>query len=459
MKKLLTILFCLLLGVLLTVGLASCDEGDVSTICQHRDVDDNSLCDKCSESYTDGVDVASPVHTHTWGEWSITVTPTCTTEGSHRRVCSGCPASEIETIPAAHTYDAENTCTRCLDYKDKGVVFVLKNYTCTVTDYTGNAAEVILPSKYMGSTVTSISSSVFENCSGLTSITIPSSVTSIGDKAFYNCSGLTSITIPNSVTSIGSYAFSGCSGLKTVIFAEGSKLTSIGASVFENCSELASITIPNSVTSIGANAFYGCDGLTSITIPNSVTSIGFSAFESCGGLKTVIFAEGSKLTSIGASVFKNCSELASITIPNSVASIGYGAFSGCNGIVQKENGVSYVDKWAIACDTSVTSITLRENTVGIGASAFSGCSGLTSITIPNSVTSIGASAFFGCSGLTSITIPNSVTNIGSSAFSGCSGLTSIKYRGTEAQWKAISKGSYWNSNTGNYTITYNYTGE
>jgi len=35
-------------------------------------------------------------------------------------------------------------------------------------------------------------------------------VTSIGNSAFNNCSGLTSVTIPNSVTSIGNYAFAYC---------------------------------------------------------------------------------------------------------------------------------------------------------------------------------------------------------------------------------------------------------
>ena len=52
-----------------------------------------------------------------------------------------------------------------------------------------------------------IGSSAFENCTGLTSITIPNSVTSIGSGAFWGCDGLTSITIPNSVTSIGEKAF------------------------------------------------------------------------------------------------------------------------------------------------------------------------------------------------------------------------------------------------------------
>ena len=58
----------------------------------------------------------------------------------------------------------------------------------------------------------------YVNCSGLTSITIPSSVTSLGSNCFYDCSGLTSITIPSSVTLLGSDCFSECSGLETVYF-------------------------------------------------------------------------------------------------------------------------------------------------------------------------------------------------------------------------------------------------
>ncbi|MBE6667632.1 MAG: hypothetical protein E7607_04940 [Ruminococcaceae bacterium] len=71
----------------------------------------------------------------------------------------------------------------------------------------------------------------------------------------------------------------------------------------------------------------------------------------------------------------------------------------------------------------------------------------------DSVTIIAGSAFEGCSGLTSITIPSSVWGIDDYAFSGCSGLTSINYNGTKEQWKAITKYSYWNNNTGSYTVT------
>ena len=212
-------------------------------------------------------------------------------------------------------------------------------------------------------------------------ITIPNSVTSIGSSAFYGCSGLTSITIPNSVTSIGSSAFSGCGSL-------------------------TSITIPNSVTSIGDAAFSYCRGLTSITV-ESENSI-FDSRDNCNaiietssntliaGCKTTTIPNS--VTSIGNYAFSGCSGLTSITIPNSVTSIGSSAFQGCSGL---------------------TSITIPDGVTSIGSSAFQGCSSLTSITIPNSVTSIGSSAFQGCSSLTSITFLGRVSSIVYSAFYGC----------------------------------------
>ena len=62
--------------------------------------------------------------------------------------------------------------------------------------------------------------SAFSNCSGLTSITLPSSLTSIGSQAFRNCSGLTEVDLSNctSLTSIEIYAFNGCNGLERIVF-------------------------------------------------------------------------------------------------------------------------------------------------------------------------------------------------------------------------------------------------
>lgn len=99
-----------------------------------------------------------------------------------------------------------------------------------------------------------------------------------------------------------------------------------------------------------------------------------------------------------------------------------------------------------------TKIIIKDGTLGITSYAFYNCSGLKSVTIPDSVISIGYGAFYNCSGLTWVTIPDSVTSIGNSAFEGCKKLTSIYFKGTSAQWNVIKKGSYWNRNTGSYTV-------
>jgi len=104
-------------------------------------------------------------------------------------------------------------------------------------------------------------------------------------------------------------------------------------------------------------------------------------------------------------------------------------------------------------------VVIGDSVTSIGDSAFEYCTRLTSVVIGDSVTSIGDYAFYYCTRLTSVVIPDSVTSIGKSAFYNCRSLKSIKYRGTQSQWNAISKGSGWNASTGSYTITYNYKGD
>ena len=74
---------------------------------------------------------------------------------------------------------------------------------CAVTDIVGNMEQISLFPK-----------EAFERVTIIDSTSIPSS-------AFSGCSGLTSVTIPDSVTSIGDYAFSGCSGLTSIVVEDG----------------------------------------------------------------------------------------------------------------------------------------------------------------------------------------------------------------------------------------------
>ena len=199
-----------------------------------------------------------------------------------------------------------------------GYRYLLESDTKTATlvpktdgKYSGDI--IIIPEKVKGNdgveyVVTSLGASCFDDCRGLTSITIPSSVTSLGDHCFYYCSGLTSITIPSSVTSLGGNCFSGCSGLTSITIP--SSVTSLGEDCFSACSGLTSITIPSSVTSLGDYCFSGCRGLTSITIPSSVISLGKSCFEGCRGLTSItIPSSGSYL---GWHCFEDCQNLETV---------------------------------------------------------------------------------------------------------------------------------------------------
>ncbi len=292
------------------------------------------------------------------------------------------------------------------------------NYDLNKTEKTAKVAQsssvsgdLVIPSSVTYNSVTysvtSIGSSAFAFCYGLTSVTIGNSVTSIGEDAFSHCYGLTSVTIGNSVTSIGWTAFNGCSGL-------------------------TSVTIGNSVTSIGSSAFSGCSSLTSVTInSNAIVGKGYSEYSTIGsifGSQVTEYIIGDEVTSIGEYAFYKCSGLTSVTIPNSVTIIGEYAFWGCS---------------------SLTSVTIPNSVTSIGDRAFYGCSSLTGeLVIPNSVTSIGNYAFCNCSSLTSVTIGNSVTSIGSSAFWSCTGLTSV----TIEAGTPPTLGSYAFSNTNNRPI-------
>ncbi|QFQ13122.1 leucine-rich repeat domain-containing protein [Pseudoprevotella muciniphila] len=287
-----------------------------------------------------------------------------------------------------------------------GVSYRGTSYSSYSNEYSG---KVVIPDSvtYNGTTypVTSIENYAFYNCSGLSSVTIPSSVSTIGSSAFYKCSGLTKVNITD-IASWCKISF-GNDSANPLYYAEH---------LYLNDSEVTELVIPSSVTSIGSYAFCNCSSMTSLTIPNSVTSIGREAFSGCSGLTSVTIPNS--VTSIGDYAFYNCSGLTSITIPNSVTSIGRGAFSGCSGLtsVTIPNSVTSIGDYAFYNCSGLTSITIPNSVTSIGREAFSGCSGLTSVTIPNSVTSIGDYAFYNCSGLTSITIPNSVTSIGRDVF-------------------------------------------
>ena len=335
----------------------------------------------------------------------------------------------------------DDICYNILSYIDKTV-----EVTSREGKYSGNLK---IPSAVVIDNVTysviRIGKTAFNNCSDLTSITIPNSVTSIGDNAFKGCRLMfvTSLitepgSIPNDVFDSDSYAtmtlyvpagcidkYKGTEGWdKFLNYLEGTappfvefeenniryilnspnsvKVTYIIGQPYEgNFIIPASVTYEGytfTVTEIVQNAFsymessnsyYDNTNLISVFIPKSVTSIPRSAFWGCISLNSIKIEDGNPK---------------------------YDSRDGCNAIIETASNTLLV-----GCNGTV----IPNGVTIIGYTAFEFCDGLTSINIPNGVLSIDDRAFQGCDNLTSIYISNSVTSIGDGAFRNCYNLNSV----------------------------------
>ena len=204
----------------------------VAPTCTETGLTEGKHCSVCKKVLVE--QEVLPALDHAWDDGKVTTPATCTQEGVMTYTCTRCDDTKTEpiamkehtvAIDAAvvptctdipHNY-VNGVCTMCGKPEEgvatEGLVFTLSDDGTyySVTDYTGSAKEVSIPSIHQGLPVTFIGYRAFYYCTSLTSIIIYDSVTSIGDSAFYYCTSLTSITIPDSVTSIGDWAFYNCS--------------------------------------------------------------------------------------------------------------------------------------------------------------------------------------------------------------------------------------------------------
>ena len=254
--------------------------------------------------------------------------------------------------------------------------------TLEITEYVGKSATYVIPSEIDGKRVTQIGYDAFNDCTELTSITIPDGVTIIGNSAFSDCTSLETVTIPNSVTQIYTRAFYNCTSLKEVTIP--ASVTDIGDEAFGYYYDRDSWKEKkvdgfkiNYVNNTRGHWYAIKNGFTDGTcfVVNELDDGTAEITGYAGNSATCVIPDeihGKKVTRIGNSAFKDRTELTSVTIPD---------------------GVTYI----VDC-------------------AFFGCTSLETVTIPNSVINICSSAFYNCTSLKEVTIPASVTYIGDEAF-------------------------------------------
>lgn len=338
-------------------------------------------------------------------------------------------------IPASFTLTAcgGDTGTKGLTYMKVSTGYSVSSIG-TATD-----AEIIIPEKHKGEPVVSIWDEAFQDCTFITSITIPSSVTDIGEAAFDGCTGLKSLTIPNTVTNIG-------------------------FGVVVNCTALESLTTPIFYTTKISHFFRVADNsdipeslkVVNLTKGSSITAY---AFSDCKNLTDIILP--SELTEIGESAFRKCESLTQIRIPASVTEIEASAFYGCYDL-EKVYYDGTIESW---CNIEFEKGTLGEygsaNPMNSAEEFYMYEAGtnsayeVTDIVIPETVTEIGKYQFVGFNNLESIVIPTSVIEIDEGAFNSCNNLTNVYYAGSEQQWNDID--GHANAKRDGRTINFNYT--
>ena len=178
----------------------------------------------------------------------------------------------------------------------------------TLTAYTGNTSNLVIPDEVDGIPVTAIGENCFEQfdrvhnlmwynediySNYLQTITLPDTVTQIHSYAFVACVNLTDVYGGN-IQQVDTCGFYYCERLKNI---DMSHITTLGKSAF---SDTALEQIDNdSITSIDSGAFSGLE-VETISLPN-LTSCGTNAFSYCADLKYVNLP---KLTQLPRNIFE-----------------------------------------------------------------------------------------------------------------------------------------------------------
>ena len=156
-------------------------------------------------------------------------------------------------------------------------------------------------------------------------LTIPASVEFIGDSAFSG-SGVVDGDLPEGLTYLGDKAFSNCTGLTSITLP--STVETYGPNIFYGCSNVTYVELPQNMEKIPNGLLWSCTGLKRIYIPSSVREIGNAAFYG-SGLEKLNLPDG--LQKIDQWAF--CStKLKEIVIPDSVETIEFRAFIYCDGV-------------------------------------------------------------------------------------------------------------------------------
>ena len=339
----------------------------------------------------------------------------------------------------------------------------------------------------------------FSDCTALLNMTIPSTVTQLGNVGnsvgyvFANSTSLEYVLFGDNIqiTKIGSYMFNGCTNITLVPMP--SKVTSLGENSFYDCTSLKIFYYSISgITTIGNDAFGGTNTLEKIFIPNktgtSVTNLNTPGNEILATSNSFFTLEKNRLTDIVGLTIENSRLYNLLTPPlpcpcisssKSFMSLNNNFTSDNNDFTSKSKNLKgstsisiliqltfntpqtstiFIPGYTFVCfnpgvNTIFYVLDTGSNTLIVPNDAFRDNENLTGVVFSSNVkrsnntypiTSIGNYAFAHCTGiippglqngtggLTSVTIPTGVT-LGNYVFDNCVNLFTVTFSSTNPQ--------------------------
>ncbi len=292
--------------------------------------------------------------------------------------------------------------------------------------YDGYLAEVT--AKYENGSLLSTDIELIVAPSGITSAVIPEEITSIGITAFESSTQLISLTLGSNVSSVEFSTFDNCSSLSVISVSANNTIYKSSLNMIVSYSgdylylcakDTSTINVPDATRTIGDSAFVN-SVLSTIYIPSKVSVINVGAFDCCYVLSSITVNQDNEkyISTNGMLIDKNDYSLIfvpygviNVIIPSEVKIIGCGVFDdrqiksisfegesltlsnsenmSNTGVCNDGDAVFYemleLNKVSIICSGSLV----------IGNAAFYYCSNLGSVYLSGGNISIGKYAFAG----------------------------------------------------------------
>lgn len=326
--------------------------------------------------------------------------------------CRSLTFVEIPVLPSSGSINFIGTFSGCSALEAVKLPPITGTATLSSTSSMFNACSLLREFKFPSGWDSGSMATMFASCGALQRVDMLSSMPALTslNGCFNGCTSLTDIKLPTTVSASGillTTAFQNCYGLSKITIPSGWVITGSAAFMCNGCTNLIEFNFPateqNGITALNA-AFQTCNRLQVLTMPTSLNGCTTlqATFQNCWQLQTVTLPSAMNACTLINGMFNSCFTLRSVTMPTSM--------SACVTFTQ-----AFLSCWALKSITMPATVSASTTTF---ANTFQNCFSLETVTLPTtqttSLTSINA-MFSACYSLITV---NNTTNLGSTSTSG-----------------------------------------